>query len=184
MPWSSVRRLALLGTFPLIAVAPVAACGGEPVSPLPVRSPPASGTGTPSGSGAGTPSQTAPPTSGVAMPPVHAPPSRRNPPVERSSSQPQTTPPTAQTPSCMGAIRYDVDLQNTELALLPSLCFAVGAVLRLQGIGPGLVTVEPTSLHSQSYAGGVVDIRFIRTGTATVTIPQEEQTHTITVVIR
>ncbi|WP_246278301.1 hypothetical protein [Phytohabitans rumicis] len=84
----------------------------------------------------------------------------------------------------MGAIRYDVDLQNTELALLKSMCFATGAVLRLQGIGPGLVTVEPASLVSQSYEAGVVDIRFVRRGTVTVNIPQDEQTYTVTVVIR
>ena len=84
----------------------------------------------------------------------------------------------------MGAIRYDLDLQNTELALLTSMCFATGAVLRVQGIGPGELTAEPADLVSQQYEGGVVDIRFVRPGTVTVTIPQNGQTYTITVVVR
>ena len=36
---------------------------------------------------------------------------------------------------------------------------------------------------SQSYEAGVVDLRFVRPGTVTVTIPQDEQTYTITVVV-
>jgi hypothetical protein len=83
----------------------------------------------------------------------------------------------------MGTIRYDLDLRETELALVRSMCFHVGAILRLQGIGPGLVTAEPESLVTRSYEAGVQDIRFVRPGTVTVTIPQEEQTHTITVVV-
>ena len=38
-------------------------------------------------------------------------------------------------------------------------------------------------MAKQSYEAGVVDLRFVRPGTATVTIPQEDQTHTITVVV-
>jgi hypothetical protein len=45
------------------------------------------------------------------------------------------------------------------------------------------VKSEPESLVSQSYEGGVVDIRFVRAGTVTVTIPMEQQTYTITVVV-
>jgi hypothetical protein len=80
-------------------------------------------------------------------------------------------------------VRYDLDLRNTVLDLVRSMCFHTGGILRLQGIGPGLVTSQPTSVVSQSYEAGVVDLRFIRAGTATVTIPQNEQTHTITVVV-
>ncbi|GAA4671873.1 hypothetical protein Prum_074950 [Phytohabitans rumicis] len=167
----SIRHLAAVGALALIAIAPAAACGSEPVSPLPIQP------------GTATPSQTASPSAVESTPPANAPPSAQNPPaVQRSKTS--TPRPTGPTPSCMGAIRYDVDLQNTELALLKSMCFATGAVLRLQGIGPGLVTVEPASLVSQSYEAGVVDIRFVRRGTVTVNIPQDEQTYTVTVVIR
>lgn len=81
-------------------------------------------------------------------------------------------------------MRYDLPLAETELELLRSLCFAAGAVLRIQGIGPGLVTVDRPELVSQHYEAGVVDIRFVRPGTVDVTIPQQDREHTITVVVR
>jgi hypothetical protein len=69
------------------------------------------------------------------------------------------------------------------LDLVKSMCFRNGGILRLQGIGPGLVTAAPANLVSQSYEGGVVDLRFIRPGTVNVSIPQDEQTYTIAVVV-
>ncbi|WCN83650.1 hypothetical protein [Micromonospora sp. LH3U1] len=57
-------------------------------------------------------------------------------------------------------------------------------MLRIQGIGPGLVTVDRPELVSQQYEAGVVDIRFVRPGTVDVTIPQQDREHTITVVVR
>jgi hypothetical protein len=167
----SIRHLVAVGALALIAIAPAAACGSEPVSPLPIQPDTA------------TPSRAVSPPAAESTPPANAPPKGQNPPAVQ---RPKTTPPrpTSPTSTCMGAIRYDVDLRNTELELLKSMCFATGAVLRLQGIGPGLVTVEPASLVSQTYEGGVVDIRFVRRGTVTVTIPQNEQTYTVTVVIR
>jgi hypothetical protein len=167
----SIRHLTAAGAFALIAVLPTAACGSEPVSPLPVQV------------GTATPGQTASPAAAQSTPPANAPPQRKNPPVVQRPKA-STPSPTGPTSSCKGAILYPVDLRNTELALLKSMCFATGAVLRLQGIGPGLVTVTPASLVSQSYEGGVVDIRLVRRGTATVNIPQDGQTYTITVVIR
>ena len=38
--------------------------------------------------------------------------------------------------------------------------------------------------HQQTYEAAVVDVRFVRPGTVTVTIPQDEQTYTIEVVVR
>lgn len=81
-------------------------------------------------------------------------------------------------------MRYDLPLAETELELLRSLCFATGAVLRIQGIGPGLVTVDRPELVSQHYEAAVVDIRFVRPGTVDVTIPQQDREHIITVVVR
>jgi hypothetical protein len=100
--------------------------------------------------------------------------------VKPAPTKPTSTQPTG---TCYGAVRHDLDLRNTVLDLVKSMCFHTGGVLRLQGIGPGLVTTAPGSLVSSSYEGGVVDLRFIRPGTVTVTIPQDEQTYTITVVV-
>ncbi|MEU4222501.1 hypothetical protein [Actinoplanes sp. NPDC026623] len=80
-------------------------------------------------------------------------------------------------------MRYSLDLQSTEIELIRSMCFHIGGTLRLQGIGPGLVTATPERLVSQSYEAGVVDVRFVRAGTVTVTVPQEEQTYEIMVVV-
>jgi hypothetical protein len=45
------------------------------------------------------------------------------------------------------------------------------------------VTATPADLVAQSYEAGVVDLRFLRPGTVTVRIPQEDRTHTIEVVV-
>ncbi|MFG3554643.1 hypothetical protein ACGGAQ_09645 [Micromonospora sp. NPDC047557] len=178
MSAASVRRLVVV----LAATVGVAACGADAVSPLPVQPPGSTrSTPTPAASSAipaptGSPSRP-PPTSG--RPPA-APPA-----PGRTRGTPRTTPPpTAATPACQGAVRYDLPLAETEIELLRSLCFATGAVLRIQGIGPGLVTVDRPELVSQQYEAGVVDIRFVRPGTVAVTIPKEGREHTITVVVR
>jgi hypothetical protein len=85
--------------------------------------------------------------------------------------------------NCLGAVRYTLDLQSTELEMIKSMCFHTGGTLRLQGIGPGLVTATPEDLVSQHYEAGVVDLRLVRAGTVTVTIPQDERTYEITVVV-
>jgi hypothetical protein len=165
----SIRHLTAVGALALIAVLPAAACGSKPVSPLPVEA------------GTATPSQTvSPPVAAASTPPANAPP--QNPPAAR---RPKTSTPRPTDPSsCKGAIRYTIDVRNTELALLHSMCFATGAVLRLQNTGPETVTATPTSLVSPSYEAGVHDIRLVRPGTATVKIKKDGQTYTITVVIR
>jgi hypothetical protein len=76
-----------------------------------------------------------------------------------------------------------VDLRTTELESLGSLCFTVGGVLRLQGSGPGPVTVEPQSLASTRSEADMVDVHFLRPGTATVTVPKDGQVHTVTLAI-
>ncbi|MGW5558763.1 hypothetical protein ACWER9_16245 [Micromonospora sp. NPDC003944] len=170
----------------LAAAAAVTACGSDAVSPLPVQplgpsasasvlpSPP-----TPSVTPGTSRSPTRPPS--AAGRPVPAPPA---PTRTRGTPQRPTSPPTTPTSSCQGAVRYDLPVADTELELLRSLCFATGAVLRIQGIGPGLVTVDRPELVSQHYEAGVVDIRFVRTGTVAVTIPKDDRAYTITVVVR
>ncbi|MER7460121.1 hypothetical protein [Micromonospora sp. NPDC126480] len=173
------RRLLALVLAPAL-VAPLTACGdGGPVAPLPVRAPvpttpavPAPVT-TPPPSTATTPATVAP----TVRVPAAAPTSPR--PTRGTPSPSPSRPPDA----CLGPVRYDVVLAETELALLRSLCFATGGVLRLIGIGPGEVSVDREDLVSGSYEAGVVDIRFVRAGTVVVTIPQNGTDHRVTVVV-
>ncbi|MBM0275373.1 hypothetical protein [Micromonospora tarensis] len=169
----------------LAAIVGVAGCGTDAVSPLPVQpAGPTRSTPTPSAISSTSPipastgSPSRPPTTSAR--PVAAPPT----PTRTRATPRPTPPPTDATPACQGAVRYDLPLAETEIELLTSLCFATGAVLRIQGIGPGLVTVDRPELVSQHYEAGVVDIRFVRPGTVAVTIPKEGREHTITVVVR
>ncbi|MEU4419910.1 hypothetical protein AB0F81_04740 [Actinoplanes sp. NPDC024001] len=182
-----IRQIAAAGTLALIATIPLAACGDPAVSPRPGQ---AAANETPAASGQtpasvpSAPAQAGDPQPGVARQPAGQKPEKTRT-VKPTTSRPAPAAPTSTKPTgtCHGAVRYDLDLQNTVLDLVRSMCFHTGGVLRLQGIGPGLVTATPGSLVSQSYEGGVVDLRFVRPGTVTVTIPQDEKTYTITVVV-
>jgi hypothetical protein len=80
---------------------------------------------------------------------------------------------------------HTIDLTTDELALVPSLCVGVGAVLRIENIGPGEVTTDAAAGQvDQNYEAGIVEIRFLRTGTVVVTIPQGGQPHDVSVVVR
>ncbi|MGC4848630.1 hypothetical protein ACLQ3F_15435 [Micromonospora sp. DT15] len=180
----ALRRAVGRAVTAFAATVAVAACGSDAVSPLPVQPP------SPSPSVVASP-PTPSVTPGTSRSPSRAPstigpPLPVPPPPVRTRGTPQrpTPPPTTPTSSCQGAVRYDLPLAETELELLRSLCFATGAVLRIQGIGPGLVTVDRPDLVSQHYEAGVVDIRFVRPGTVAVTIPKDDRSHTITVVVR
>ncbi|WP_262283795.1 hypothetical protein [Micromonospora sp. MA102] len=170
------RRPAALAVLAVLAGVPACATD-RPVAPLPVR-PPTPATSTVGATAPPTPTAPAPEPSTV------TPPSRRPAPPAPSRSRPaRPTASTARPDACLGAVRYDLVLAETELALLKSLCFATGGVLRIRGIGPGQVTVDREDLVSRSYEAGVVDIRFVRTGTIVVTIPQDGRTYPITVVV-
>ncbi|WP_328655129.1 hypothetical protein OG598_15805 [Micromonospora sp. NBC_00330] len=181
MSRAPLRRVVVV----LAATVGVAACGADAVSPLPVQAPgPTRTTPTPStiSTTSAIPASTGSPSR---PPPTSARPAAPPPAPTRTRGTPRTTPPpTDATPACQGAVRYDLPLAETEIELLKSLCFATGAVLRIQGIGPGLVTVDRPDLVSQHYEAGVVDIRFVRPGTVAVTIPKDGREHTITVVVR
>ncbi|MGN9813025.1 hypothetical protein ACTMSW_27190 [Micromonospora sp. BQ11] len=168
----------------LALLAGVAACGDAPVAPLPVQ-PPAPSTATPGGSAtvtAPTPPSPAPPTAATTTATTRRPPASGAPiRTPRRSTPPPS--PTTLPDACLGAVRYDLVLAETELALVRSLCFATGGVLRIRGIGPGEVTVDREDLVSRSYEAGVVDIRFVRVGTVVVTIPQNGTAYPITVVV-
>ncbi len=186
MRYTKLRHIAAAGALALIVTTPLAACGDPSVSPRPAQAAGAESpaTSSPTPTAATAPATSAPP--GNTEPGVARQPARQKP-VKTATGKPATTKPgptsTKPTPTCHDAVRYDLDLKNTELALIKSMCFRTGGVLRLQGIGPGLVTATPGSLVSQNYEGGVVDLRFVRPGTVTVTIPQDEHTYTITVVV-
>lgn len=145
------------------------ACAEEAVSPLPVQ-PPTATTATLAPSAASAPSASS------ASP-------RPTPARTRSTDAvaSATTSPSRST-ACLGPVRYVVPVDEQELALLKSLCLATGGILRLEGIGPGLVTVDRPDLVSLSYEAGIVDVRFVRAGTVTVTVPYEGRTYRITVV--
>ncbi|MEW2375233.1 hypothetical protein AB0883_03885 [Micromonospora sp. NPDC047812] len=192
---SAAPRLARIAVVAMIVAVPVAGCGGgdAPVSPLPVQAPAARSPGPASPSPSALPSSALPPSPSTPgrppSPPAVVPPARRPPPAAPPTTAAGRTPGATRSPSgppgtCFGAVRHDVVLAETELALLPSLCFATGGVLRIIGIGPGEVTVDREDLVSRSYEGGVVDIRFVRPGTVDVLIPQGGTTHTVTVVVR
>lgn len=104
----------------------------------------------------------------------------RSPPATTPTVEP--TPAGSATPTCRGAVRHEVDLSNNE-RLDTWMCFQTGGVLRLRGIGPGLVTADPRDLVDMNYEAAVQDIAFVRPGTVTLTITRDERVDTITVVV-
>ena len=179
------RQIAAAGALAVTATVPLAACADPSVSPRPAQAAENETSAAPNRMPrTAAPSPSARP--GSPEPGAAQPAGRR--PVKTTTTKraaPHTSEPTSAKPvgSCYGAVRHDLDLRNTVLDLVKSMCFHTGGVLRLQGIGPGLVTATPESLVSRSYEAGVVDLRFVRPGTVTVSIPQDEQTYTITVVV-
>ncbi|MFI7607269.1 hypothetical protein ACIBTV_19300 [Micromonospora sp. NPDC049366] len=169
----------------LAAALTLSACGDDAVSPLPVRAPTPT-TAAASAAGPSAPATTAAP--GSTAPPDVDPTVRRPPPAApsptRSSARPTRTPsPSAPPSACLGAVRYDLVLAETELALVRSLCFAPGGVLRIVGIGPGEITVDRPELVSRNYEAGVQDLRFLRAGTVEVTIPYDGRAYVVAVVV-
>lgn len=170
-------RLGHLAVLVLVAASAVA-CGGDPQTPLPVQAASAQPAAVASGSPAAA-SRTS--TSTDTRPPTVRPPTTLKPTRTRTTGP---GPGPTSDPACLGAVQYDIDLQNTVLDLQKTMCFHTGGILRLYRIGPGLVESGPPSVVSGSYEAAIVTLRFVRPGTATVTVPQEDQTHTITVVVR
>jgi hypothetical protein len=168
---STIRHLTAAGAIALIATVPLAACADRSVSPRPVEA----------AESASPAPATGPPSSAATSASGGAAQATRPKPVRTRTTT--TTRPATTAPSDCRAGRYNLDLQNTELALIKSMCFRTGGILRMKNIGPGLVTATPERLVSQSYEAAVVDLRFVRPGTVTVTIPLDEQTYTITVVV-
>ncbi|WP_327027691.1 hypothetical protein OG989_17905 [Micromonospora sp. NBC_01740] len=191
----SAPRLAGIAVVALTVAVPLAGCAGgdAPVSPLPVQAPASRSPGPAPPSPSALPPSASPPSPGTpGRPPgtsAVVPPARRPSPAAPPTTAAGRTPTATRSPgglpgTCFGAVRHDLVLAETELALVRSLCFATGGVLRIIGIGPGEVGVDREDLVSRSYEAGVVDIRFVRPGTVDVLIPQGGTTHTVTVVVR
>jgi hypothetical protein len=185
-----VRRRPEVGALALAAV--LSGCAGHQLTPLPVpvraaetTVQPSSAAASPTASPAASPAPS-PTTSRSSRPPAGVTPDAPaiTIPPRSTSRTPEPKPTTAAPPSsCDEAVLVDLDLQNTELALVPSMCFHIGGVLRLHSIGPGLVEATPEALRDYRYEAAVVTLRFLRPGTVTVTIPQDTQTYTIEVVV-
>jgi hypothetical protein len=169
-----IRRLAALGLLGLATIVPVAGCGPERLSSLPVQAPARQVTATPSAAASASSSRApvAPPQPPPAPPPVRPPPP--DPPVA----------PTPTGPSCPDPVPSDdVDLTDSESDLPEWMCFQTGGVLRLNGIGAGAATAEPSDLVDPSWEADVQRYTFRAPGVVTVGFPRGEGTHTITVVV-
>lgn len=171
------RRLAAV-LLALGLPAAAAGCGGTPttLAPLPIESATATATTRPVTSSIS-------PSTAVAQPSQVPPRSRtRTPPPAPQAPTPTPTPTNDAT--CLGPVRKELVIAETEFDLVKWMCFTAGAILRLQGTEPGLVTVDPDSLVSRSYEAGGENIAFLRPGTVEVTVPHANRIDTITVVIR
>ncbi|MDG4829566.1 hypothetical protein O7627_09655 [Solwaraspora sp. WMMD1047] len=162
--------------FGAVAAALLAACAPAPVAPLPGQWPtrmPA-GAASPSAVPSGSPGRTsAAPPAAADRPPVWRPPT-----PTPGSAEP--TP--VLSPACLPPVIYPVD--GSDPALLPrALCFEVAGILRVQNVGPGLLTAEPDERVARNYAAGVHDVRFLTAGTATVTIIRQDGSQQITVLV-
>lgn len=171
----------------LAASLAVAGCAAEsPVSPLPIEA--ATAGAVPSlsagSSPSATPSATPPEAPSASL--RQAAPSRIGGTATSSPRPNRTTPapPSTLPSSCQGAVVYTIDVATEELALVRGLCLAVGAVLRIEHIGPGEVTTDSPDLVDQHYEAGIVEIRFVRPGTVVVTIPQDGRPYRVPVVVR
>ncbi|MEV4622456.1 hypothetical protein AB0J74_27560 [Asanoa sp. NPDC049573] len=164
------RLVAVLLALTLPGTAAACGVGKIAVAPLPIES------------AAATTAAAGPAPSSIAPPTAASLPSPR-PPRSRPQVPPKPSPTPTLDASCFGPVRYELKIAETEFDLLKSLCFTAGGILRLQGIGPGLVTVDPDELVSSAYEAGVVDIVFLRPGTVEVTIAHADRIDILTVVM-
>ncbi|MBO3741131.1 hypothetical protein [Actinoplanes flavus] len=70
--------------------------------------------------------------------------------------------------TCQGAVVHSVDA--AQPGTLPSLCIAVGGVVRVVNTGPGSLLAEPATMTDCFYAAGTYQCRLIRTGTVRLSL--------------
>lgn len=166
----SRRHSAASAVLALSLLAPVTACGSEPVSPLPVEARSAS---------------TTPPASPSISSPSPSVSLTTRAPTRRAKPRSPTAPPppvVTRSAACAGAVVYTLNA-DTELSFVKSICLAVGGILRVEGTGPGMVSADPQEKVAQFYEGGVEECRFLSPGSVTVTIVRDSQTYPISVVV-
>jgi hypothetical protein len=95
--------------------------------------------------------------------------------VARASSPPKPS------PACLGAATYTVNAAENGPDW-PAMCVKVGAVLRVENLGPEGLSETPSNAVSCWYEGGVHVCRFVKTGTVTFTI-NGQQNRSLTVVV-
>jgi hypothetical protein len=95
--------------------------------------------------------------------------------VAKASSPPKPS------PACQGAVKYTLDASESGPPW-GALCLKVGAVLRVENLGPDGLTVNPADLVSCWYEGGVHECRFVKAGTVRFTMTST-QNHSLTVVV-
>jgi hypothetical protein len=146
----------------LLAVAAVAltatACGSKPAragpdTPVGVTAPPATTSTTPT-------STTAPST----------------------DTSPATTPRAPNQSSCLGAVIHTINAPDGGPPW-PSLCMAVGGLLRFEYLGPGYLNAVSWDKVDCDYEGGVHECRLIHTGTVRFTVTNSHGARPFTLVV-
>jgi len=99
------------------------------------------------------------------------------------AARPPTSAQTAAATQCMDRVVYTIDA-SAIAPKLPTVCIAVGGVLRIAGLGPGgLSAVIPSGKADCFYGGGVTTCRLIETGTVRFRITNSQETREQTVVV-
>jgi hypothetical protein len=95
--------------------------------------------------------------------------------VRNASSPPKPS------PACQGAVKVTLDASEGGPPW-GALCLKVGAVLRVENLGPGELSASPANPVSCWYEAGVHECRFVRPGTVRFTMTGP-QSHSLTVVV-
>jgi len=149
----SVRQLAAIAAIALTSLAAAAACNSAAVPPATGQAP-----------GTAAPGTTTPGT---------ATPSRTYPSATHSANGP---------PACMGAVIYTVDASDAGSPKRP-VCIAVGGVVRVENLGPGSLSANPSDRVSCWYEAGIHECRLIRTGTVMFHISRVPKVGPLTVTV-
>lgn len=85
----------------------------------------------------------------------------------------EATSPPKPSPACMDAATFTIDA-NDGGPPWSAMCLKVGAVLRVENLGPDGFSVKPSGTVSCWYEAGVRECRFVKAGTVTFTITRPE----------
>ena len=150
----SIRYLTAIAALALTPMTAAAACSPAAVAPATGQTP---GTTTPGTAASGTTARS---------------------PSYPNTSHAATGPPAA----CMGAVIYKVNALDAGSSRR-SVCIAVGGVVRVENLGPGNLSVDPSERVSCWYEAAITECRLIRTGTVTLTTSGEPKVGPLTVTV-